>query len=415
MASIGGASRAKVPLRVGLIGCGGRGTGAAFQALMAEEGTVHLVAMGDAFADRVTSCHDNLASWLAAKDADPDTGAEAVPDRTDRLRVPEENRFVGFDAARQVIESDIDVVLIATPPVFRPEQLRAAIVQGLHVFCEKPMGIDAPGVRSVLESARLAEARRLSLVSGFCWRYKVRHRALYERVHAGQIGELRAVYSTYNASPLSYVNKEPGWSEMEWQVRNWKHIQWLSGDHIAEQGCHSLDKMAWAFQDVTPLRVTAIGGRQTNGGPNTGNLFDHFSGTFDYPDGARGFHMSRQMANCAYENNDWIYGSRGTATVEGWTPLHRIEGEEPWVFEGPGNDMYQQEHDDLFASIRAGEPVNDGEWMAKSTMLAVMLRMSAYTGHPATWSRPWPRRTATRPTNTLGERRRCFAHGPRPA
>ncbi len=366
-------------LRVGLIGCGGRGTGAAYQALSAEDGGVHLTAMGDVFPDRIQASHESLTAALGAN------VEEQVPDRTERLDVPAARRFVGFDAYEKVIASGVDVVILTTPPVFRPDHLAAAVRRGLHVFCEKPVAVDAPGVRSVLESAAASKRAGLSLVSGYCWRYNVRHRALYERVLDGRIGDIRAVYSTYNASPLELYARQPGWSEMEWQLRNWQHVQWLSGDHITEQGCHSLDKMAWTFGDEPPLSVTAIGGRQTGLGPETGNLFDHFGATFEYAGGARGFHMSRQMAGCPFDNSDYVYGSRGTATVQGWTPLHRIEGDDPWLYEGEGNDMYQQEHDELFASIRSGKPIQDGEWMAKSTLLAVMLRMSAYTGRTITW------------------------------
>ncbi|GJM22793.1 MAG: dehydrogenase [Planctomycetota bacterium] len=358
-------------LRVGLIGCGGRGTGAALQALSAENGTVHLVAMADAFADRLDSSHTNLGN--------------ALGDRAHLLKVSPEMRFVGFDAAQQLIASDVDVVLIATPPHWRPAHMAAAIEAGKHVFAEKPFAVDAPGIRSVLATAELAKRKQLSLMSGFCWRYNVRHREFYEHVHAGDMGALRAVYSTYNASPLNTFKREEGWSDVEWQMRNWQHFNWLGGDHVVEQAVHSLDKMAWAMNDEPPLSVTALGGRQARQGAETGDIYDHFSATFDYAGGVKGFHMSRQMANCTYDNSDFLMGELGTGTIASGGYGHAITGPKAWTYEGGGNDMYQQEHDELFAAIRAGTPINDGVWAARSTMLAIMLRMSAYTGQTLTW------------------------------
>ena len=359
-------------LRVGLVGCGGRGTGAALQALRAEDGTVVLTAVADMFADRIESSLSGLRQALGEEQAG-------------RIQVSPEHTFVGFDACAKLIASDVDVVLLATPPHFRPAQLSAAIAADKHVFCEKPMAVDAPGVRSVMETVEEARRRRLSLVSGFCWRYNVRHRALFERLHAGALGRVQTVYTTYNASPI-YTNPRKGtWSDMEWQLRNWHHFHWLSGDSIVEQACHSLDKMAWAMNDVPPLSCVAVGGRQARRGPESGNVFDHFAVTYEYADGVKGFHMSRQMENCAFENNDYITGERGIATINGWAPLHTIAGPEPWTYEGEGNDMYQQEHDELFAAIRADQPRNDGDWMARSTLLSIMGRMASYTGRVITW------------------------------
>jgi len=359
-------------LKVGLVGCGGRGTGAAAQALSAENGTVVLTAVGDAFEKQTEHCLQNLAKHLG----EPGAG---------RIQVDPEHRFFGFDAFQKVIDSGVDVVLLATPPYFRPEHLKAAVAAGKHVFCEKPVAVDAPGARSVLEAVEVARAKKLSLVSGFCWRYNVRHRAFYSRVLGGALGKIRAVYSTYNTGPLRTVERQPQWSEMEFQLRNWQHMDWLSGDHITEQAIHSLDKQAWVMGDVPPLRATAVGGRQARFGEGTGNIFDHFGVTFDYADGVRAFHMCRQIANCTNDNNDWIYGEKGNGTVLGWSNVHEITGENAWEYEGEGNDMYQQEHDELFASIRSGRPRNDGRFMTTSTMLAIMARMAAYTGQTISW------------------------------
>lgn len=359
-------------LRVGLVGCGGRGSGAALNTLRAEDGTVVLTALADVFPERTAATLANLEQALG----------EAA---SARLQVDPDHHFHGFDAYQRLIDSDVDVVVLGTPPHFRPEHLAACVAAGKHVFCEKPVAVDGPGLRSVLASAAEARRRGLGLASGFCWRSNIRHRAFYTEVHAGRLGDLRAVYSTYNATPNRRFPREQGWSDLEWQLRNWFHFTWLSGDHVVEQAVHSLDKMAWTFGDRPPLSCTAVGGRQAREGAESGNVYDHFSATFDYGDGVKGFHMCRQMPNCDNDNSDFVLGSKGHGIIQGWTPLHAIEGEDPWFYEGPGNDMYQTEHDELFASIRAGTPKNEGEWMSHSTLLAIMVRLSAYSGRTVTW------------------------------
>ncbi|MBM3986146.1 MAG: Gfo/Idh/MocA family oxidoreductase, partial [Planctomycetes bacterium] len=357
---------------VGLIGCGGRGTGAALQALRAEAGTVVLTAMADVFPERVESSLATLRHELG------DTAGA-------RLQVPPEQRFSGFDAYAKLLATDVHVVLLAAPPHFRPEHLRASVAAGKHVFTEKPMAVDAPGVRSVLETVEAARQKRLALVAGFCWRYRAGHRATYARIHEGAIGSIRAVYSTYNTSTLGRNPRQPGWSDMEYQLRNWQTHVWLAGDHVVEQAIHSLDKQAWTFGDVPPLSCTAVGGNAARDYAERGDSFDHFGVTFDYPDGAKAFHMCRQIDGCTNDNTDWVWGTQGDAHIEGWGPNYAITGAHPWEYDGPDNDMYQQEHDELFASIRRGEPINDGTWMARSTMLAIMARMAAYTGQTLTW------------------------------
>ncbi len=359
-------------LKVGLIGCGGRGTGAAMQAVSAEKGSVVLTAMCDVFGDKIESALGNLKQALG-------------DDFDSRVRVDAEHKYTGFDGAAKLIASDVDVVLLATAPHFRPMHLKAAIDAGKHVFCEKPMAVDAPGVRSVMETVEQARAKKLSLVCGFCWRYSVRHREMWKRLHEGALGKIVSFYSTYNTSPLGVHKRDPKWSEMEFQLRNWQHFTWLSGDHIMEQAIHSLDKMAWTFKDEPPQSCTAIGGRQAREGEERGNVWDHFGVTFDYAGGAKGFHMSRQIDGCSNDNSDWVWGEQGSGFCNGWTPLLKLEGKNPWEYEGDGNDMYQQEHDELFASIRSGTPINDGTWMARSTMIALMARMAAYSGQTITW------------------------------
>lgn len=351
-------------LRVGLIGCGGRGSGAASQALAADP-MARLTAMGDAFPDQLAKSLANLQQ-VAPK----------------QLAVPPERRFTGFDAYAKVINSGVDVVVLATPPGFRPLHLRAAVAEGKHVFCEKPMAVDAPGVRSVLESAAEAKRKNLSLVSGFGWRKKYASRIALNKIHQGAIGEILAIHSVYHTGPLWSFPRQSDWSDMVWQMRNWYYFTWLSGDHIVEQAVHSIDKMAWVMQDVPPLRATAQGGRQSRTSPEFGHIFDHFSVVYEYPNGVRGYLSTRQQAGCANDISDWIVGSKGVCRI-GRT--HSIKGETDWHYQGPENNSLQTEHDELFAAIRAGTPLNEGVWMAQSTMQAILGRMAAYTGQTISW------------------------------
>jgi len=361
-------------LRIGIVGCGGRGTGAAAQALTADSNTT-ITAMGDLFADRFDSSLSGLNEHF---------GESAK----DRIRVDAAHRFVGFDAYRKVIDSGVDVVILTTPPGFRPQHLKAAIEAGKHVFCEKPVAVDAPGIRSVLASAAEAKRRNLAIVCGFCWRYSDAERATFKQVHDGAIGDLVTVHSTYHTGTLGRRPRQPEWSDMEFQLRNWWHFTWLSGDHLVEQAVHSVDRLAWATNDKLPARCVALGGRAARSGPEHGNVFDHFTVIYEYDDGTRCFHTTRQIDGCPSDNTDYIHGTKGSVLVDSWKPAHvasDLAGKVVWSYDGPRRDMYQVEHDELFASIRAGQPINNGEWMARSTMMAIMGRMAAYTGQTITW------------------------------
>ena len=352
-------------IRLGLIGCGGRGSGAAAQALTTGEDVV-LTAMADVFEDRLQSSRKDL---------------EGNTQFGQRVKVSENACFVGLDAYQKVIDSGVDVVLLATPPGFRPQHLRAAVEAGKHVFCEKPMATDAPGVRSVLRSAAKAKEKNLALVAGFCWRYHLARRAFYQRIHQGAIGSIRAVYATYLTGPVKPMpaasSRPAGMSDVEWQLRNWYNFVWLSGDGLVEQACHSVDKIAWAMNGVLPLKAVATGGRQFPN--NEGNIFDHIDVFYEFPDGVRAFMAQRQISNCYSDNSDYLIGAEGLGTIKGWSDS-TITGKESWRYSGPKSDMYQVEHNELFASIRSGQPINDGIWMAHSTLMAIMGRMAAYTG-----------------------------------
>jgi predicted dehydrogenase len=354
-------------LRVGLVGCGGRGTGAAVNALRADPQT-ELVALGDAFADQVES------SLVAL------TETEGTADIAPRVKVDADHRFVGFDAYRGVIESS-DVVLLATPPHFRPLHVRAAVEARKHLFVEKPVATDAPGVRSMLASAALAREQRLAFVSGLCYRYENSKRETVRRIHAGDIGAIRAVQTTYNTGGLWHRGRKPEWSDMEWQVRNWLYFTWLSGDHIVEQHIHSLDKVAWVMGEY-PASCSASGGRSVRTEPEYGDVYDHFNTVYTWKSGVRAFSSCRQWVGAASDVSDHVFGSEGVAHLQ----THQIEGPHAWRHrsEEP-DDMYQNEHDALFASIRAGEPIHDGDVMCNSTLMAIMGRLSAYTGQTVTW------------------------------
>ncbi|HUR29501.1 MAG TPA: Gfo/Idh/MocA family oxidoreductase [Planctomycetota bacterium] len=354
-------------LRVGLVGCGGRGGGAASDALHADA-NVKLVAMGDVFADHLEAKHKELLQedGLAGK-----------------IDVPPERRFVGFDAYQKVIEAS-DVVLLCTTPHFRPLHMRAAVEAGKHLFVEKPVAVDAPGVRSVLESARMAREKKLNVVSGLCYRYMFAKQAVMERVHGGDIGEIVAMETTYNTGALWHRGRKPEWSDMEWQIRNWLYFTWLSGDHIAEQHIHSLDKIAWAMKDESPVKATSSGGRVQRVDPMYGNVYDHFNTVFEWKNGVRAFSSCRQWTDASTDVSDHVYGTNGVAHLQ----EHKIRGPKAWSWRDKQNepdDMYRNEHVALFAAIRADKVIDNSQYMANSTLMAIQARMAAYTGQTITW------------------------------
>lgn len=355
-------------IKVGLVGCGGRGTGAAAQALKADD-FAELTAVADIDQSRVDASLDQLRKVVGPK-----------------VKVEKQNVFLGLDGYRKLLGTDIDVVLLATPPGFRPVHVRAAVEAGKHLFVEKPVATDAPGVRDVLASAKMAQEKNLSLVAGFCWRYSNYIQETFAQINKGAIGNIVAYYATYYTSPVKPMppasTRPAGMSDVEWQVRNWYNFGWLSGDSLVEQAIHSADKIAWALGDQAPISCVGVGGRQIPA--EGGNIYDHFEVNYLYPNNVRAFLASRHWEGCHNENADYIMGTKGVCTI-GKGPLPRITGETKWTFEGVKNDMYQQEHDVLFASIRQGKPINDGKRMADSTLLGIMGRMACYTGQQVTW------------------------------
>jgi predicted dehydrogenase len=353
-------------LRVGLIGCGGRGSGAASQALQADK-NVKLTAMADAFEDRLKSSLEKISE------------VEAVAGKVD---VPRERQFVGFDAYKKVLASDVDVVLLTTPPQFRPIHLKAAIAAGKHVFAEKPVAVDAPGVRSVLATCAEAKRKKLSVVSGLCLRYDAGFRETVKRLHDGALGDIHTLMANDYRGPIWTKPRQPDWTDMHWQMRNWYYFTWLSGDFNVEQHVHYLDVCAWIMGGY-PSKAIGMGGRQVRTAAKYGNIYDHHSVTYEYDSGARIVSNCRQQPGCKNDMSSYVNGSKGHGEVS--ERRLQLETDARWRFRAEKKNMYQVEHDELFAGIRSGKPLNNGVYMAKSTLLAIMGRMATYTGQEVTW------------------------------
>jgi len=355
-------------LRIGLVGCGGRGMGAASQALTADANS-KIVALADVFPEQM----EKAVSLLSAS-------------HPDRVTVPAERRFAGVDAYEKLLASGVDVVLLASPPGFRPQHLAAAVEAGKHVFAEKPMAVDAVGYRLAQAALAKAKEKKLSVRAGYCWRFNTSRREAFQRLHQGGIGDLVSYHGTFLGGPVKPMpvpgSRPPEVSDVQWQLKNWYNFSWLSGDGLVEQAVHSVDKMLWAFRDAPPLSCFAVGGRQI---PNEGgNIYDHMHVIYEFANGASGQITQRQTVGCHSENVDYLHGTAGLLTI-GRGGTVAIEGPKPWRFRGEQKDMYQIEHDELFAAIRSGQPTFDGEWMMQSTLTAIMGREAAYTGKKITW------------------------------
>ena len=356
-------------VRIALIGCGGRGTAAAVQALSTSSAHVKLVAMADAFENRL------VRSIRAIR--------KRCPNQVD---VPKERQFVGFDAYQKAIDAGVDVVLLTTPPGFRPVMFEAAIKAGKHVFMEKPVAVDAPGVRRVLSASKEADRKGLSVGVGFHFRHEKNHKQCVNMIHDGILGEIMYMRAYYNTGGLWVCPRKPGQTEMEYQINNWYYFNWLSGDHIVEQHVYTLETINWLKGEVHPVRANGMGGRQVRIGKNYGEIFDHHANEFDYPDGSKLFSQCRQMHGCWSSGFvDHAHGTKGRADMKNYKDCEiHLHGKPPKIF-GPGSDGYQEEHDDLFASIVAGKPYNEAPYNATATMTAILGRMATYSGRVVTW------------------------------
>jgi predicted dehydrogenase len=349
-------------IRVGLVGCGGRGTVAAQQNTMAGE-NIQLVALADVFEDRLKGAQKKFNAM----------GKE-------KFDIPDDNCFLGFDAYKKMMASDVNLVCLATPPGFRPMMIKAAIEAGKNVFAEKPVAVDPTGIRMVIEASEMAEQKKLAIVTGTQRRHEAPYLEVIKRIHNGDIGDIVGGQCYWNQNSLWMNPRQPAWTDVEWQLRNWLYFTWLSGDHICEQHVHNLDVMNWVMGGP-PKSAFGMGGRQVRTDPAYGHIFDHFAIEYVYNNGVRVMSMCRQTDGADTRISEHIVGTKGISDPNRW-----IKGEKPYDWgDAKYRNPYEQEHIDLVASIRAGKPLNEGRRIAESTLTAIMGRMSAYTGKVVTW------------------------------
>ncbi len=356
-------------IRLGLIGCGGRGTYDTTNCLNAAE-NVELVAMGDLFRDRLDRCRKQLTEKLGAK-----------------VKVTNETCFDGWDAYKKVLACDVDLVILTEPPQFRPSHLRAAIEAGKHVFAEKPVAVDPVGVRSVIETSQLADQKGLTIVAGTQSRRMAYLIEATKRIHDGAIGEIVGGQCVRIGGGMLMWSEEtkqrqPGWSDMEWQLRRWLFLTWLSGDFIVEMHVHNLDRMNWVM-NAHPVQCVGLGGRQVRTGPEYGDVYDHFAIEYEYPGGVRVEYMGAQMDKVTDRQDNRVVGTKGQAYTDSGNFI--IEGANPYKYDGPSPDPVILQHAEQIAAIRKGEHLNEAKRVAESTMTCIMGRMSAYTGRALKW------------------------------
>ena len=357
-------------LKLAVVGCGGRGSGAANQALQADP-NVQLVAMADAFEDRLNSSYNHLAEAYKG---------------TDKVQVKDSAKFVGFDSYKKAIDM-ADVVILATPPGFRPHHFEYAIENGKHVFMEKPVATDAPGVRKVLEMARKADDQKLKVVVGLQRRYQENYLEIYNQIQQGIIGKITSGQVYWNSSGVWVNPRKAGQTELEYQMRNWYYFNWLCGDHILEQHIHNIDVANW-FVGEYPTSAQGMGGRQVRTGKEYGEIYDHHFVEYTYPSGAVISSQCRHQPNTMHRVAEDFQGTKGRIDTNdaGAARIIDWEGKELVTAKNsPGHNPYQEEHNKLFKAIRENTPLNDGEVGAKSTLAAIMGRMATYTGKIISW------------------------------
>jgi predicted dehydrogenase len=372
-------------IKIGLIGCGGRGTGAVLDAVVAatrviypqsgyhtedvaegakvERPGIRVVALADLFEDRWMRCRDQLHKL--------------------GIDIPTERCFTGFDAYQQLLAiPEINYVILATPPHFRPEQLLAAVQAGKHAFIEKPAAVDVPGVRTVMEAGQLAAQKNLGIAAGTQRRHMTSYQETIGRIQDGAIGEIVYAKCYWNGGQIWVIERQPGWSDLEWQLRNWNYFTWLSGDHIVEQHVHNLDIMNWVI-GTHPIRaVSGLGGRQVRVGERHGHIFDHFAVEFEYPNGVSMFSQSRQINGCLNKVGEEVVGSLGRSNCK--DRIEMADGQS-WRYREREGSPYQKEHEDLISSIRAGKPINEAQAVAESTLTGIMGREAVYSGQSIDW------------------------------
>ena len=354
-------------IKVGLVGSGGRGTGAARDCAISAPG-VEIVAMADLFRDRLEARRGPLKEAIG-----------------DKYKVTDDRCYSGFEAYKELIDSDVDLVILATPPGFRPEHMRYAVDAGKHIFMEKPASVDPVGARSIINSGEIAKEKGLAIVAGTLYRRQHSFMEAVKRIHDGRIGKIVSASEYYLTGPIWLRPRKPGMSDMEWQCRNWYYFSWLSGDLIVEQFVHNLDVINWIMQGP-PVSCIGSGGRTQRVDPNYGHIYDNFSIEYVYEGGVRVTAMCRQMENCVTRISNQIVGTKGVADVN---PDHSIitshKGKVEFEHPEKGNNGYVQEHTDLINSIRENEPLNEARQIANSTLTAIMGREACYTGQEVTW------------------------------
>ncbi len=374
------------PIRIGLIGCGGRGTGAVLNALgaatkviypsagyhtedVAQTGPIdrkdiQVVALADVFKDRLNACRDNLSKLS--------------------INIPDAMCFDGFDGYKKLLAvPEINYVILATPPHFRPAHLKAAIEAGKNAFMEKPAGVDGAGVRMVIEAGELAKQKGLGIAAGSQRRHMKGYAETIKRLQDGAIGQIQCLRAYWNGGVIWVVEREPAWTDMEWQLRNWNYFTWLGGDHIVEQHVHNLDIMNWVM-GTHPLKAYGMGGRQARPNKSYGHIYDHFAVEYEYPNGVRMFSQCRQMNSCESKVEEAAVGTKGVSNCATW--IRPTEGQ-VWRFRDKEVNAYEQEHQNLIASIRAGQPLNEARNIAESTLTGIMGRESAYSGQSVEWDK----------------------------
>ncbi len=356
------------PIRIGVIGCGGRGSGAVRDAVRASD-NVLITALGDLFPDRMTSARAGFARTVGE---DPRFAAA--------YKVTEDHCFTGFDAFTKVLATDCDLVILATPPGFRAEHLTAAVKAGKHVFTEKPVAVDVKTALAAIAAADMAKSKGLAIVAGTQRRHDPRYVETIRRIHDGAIGDVISGQVYWNQGGLWSNARKPEWSDTEFQLRNWLYYAWASGDHIVEQHVHNIDVANWVMGGH-PIRAVAMGGRQTRTDPLYGHGFDHFAVDFEYADGRHVLSMCRQQDGTASNVGEAFQGTLGRSNA-----YDTIEGKKAWKHARlDGMNPYVEEHRNLVASIRAGKPLNEGRQIVDSNLTAILGREAAYTGQAITW------------------------------
>lgn len=352
-------------IRVGLIGCGGRGTGAAIQALNTA-GSTRLVALADVFEDRIQ------AAYRACNGQ-----------HKEKVEVPKERMFLGFDSYKQLLQSDVDIVILATPPGFRPLHFEAAVAAGKHVFMEKPVATDPAGVRRVLAAAEEAKKRNKAVAVGLQRRHERKYMATVQAIQDGVIGDIVLARAYWNGTRPWFKPRQEKWSELEYQLRNWYYFNWICGDHINEQHIHNLDVINW-IKNGYPTKAQGMGGLVNMEEQKSGEIFDHHFVEYTYGDGTMLYSQCRHQPNCWNAVSEHVHGTKGSADVSG-AKIYDAAGKVLHDFGKLGGDGHQQEHHDLFKDIRDGKIAAEGEWGAKSTMTAILGRMATYSGKVIGW------------------------------